>query len=209
MRTSAGALAAGGDESDARAVHLARPAIDAAATAGFALAIAAGALVRVPLPGTPVPVTAQTLVVLVGAGSLGLRRGAAGALAYGLLGVAGVPWFAVSSGATLGYVAGFVAAAALVGAAADRRLVGTLPRALAVTGVAHAVVYAFGVPVLALVAGLDLRAALAAGLAPFVVGDAAKVVAAAAVLTGASRRRSDGRGGAGPDARGIAATDAG
>src|SRR5690625_3251596 len=74
----------------------------------FTVVLAASAQVAVPLPGTPVPVTAQTLVVLLFAAAVGPVRAGAGASAYLVAGSVGGPWFAVSSGTTLGYRAGFV-----------------------------------------------------------------------------------------------------
>jgi biotin transport system substrate-specific component len=173
----------------ARAVQVA---LEAAAVAALALAIALAAELRLPLPGTPVPVTAQTFVVLVGGGLLGARRGALGAAAFGFAGLLGVPWFAGTGGATLGYVAGFVVAAALVGRAAERGLTRRTVSALAVVAAADALVLALGALVLALVLGLDATSAFALGVAPFLVGEVAKVVAAAALLVGLSRgsRRS-------------------
>lgn len=160
---------------------------DAVLVAGFAVAIALGAELRVPLPFTPVPVTAQTFVVLVGAGALGARRGAAGALVYAVAGLVGLPWFAVSSGATLGYVGGFVVAAALVGLAAERGALARPVRALAVLTVASAAIYVPGAAVLALVLGVGVAEAVALGVVPFLLGDLAKVVLAAGLLPAAQR----------------------
>jgi biotin transport system substrate-specific component len=154
---------------------------------GFALAIALGAQVALPLGFTPVPVTAQTFVVLAGAAALGARRAAAGALAFAAFGVVGVPWFAVTGGATLGYIAGFVLAALLVGSAAEA---GLTVRPIATLGVmlaASAVIYAFGATVLALVLGIGAGQAIALGVAPFVLGDLIKVVAAAMLVPSLER----------------------
>jgi biotin transporter BioY len=148
---------------------------------GFALALAVASRIAVPLGFTPVPVTAQTFVVLVGGVLLGANRAAGGGLAYLALGVAGVPWFAVTGGATLGYLGGFVLAAWLVGRAADAGWLAGRGRALGVMAVAHASIYMIGAPVLALVVGLSPARAFALGVAPFLLGDAIKVIAAAAI----------------------------
>lgn len=148
---------------------------------GFAVAIAVGSRIAVPLGFTPVPVTAQTFVVLVGAVLLGARRAGAGALTYLAFGAAGVPWFAVTGGATLGYLVGFVVAAAVVGQAARRGVLDRRGGALAVMAMAHVVIYLLGASVLAAVLGLDLVGAFSLGVAPFLVGDAIKVIVAAAV----------------------------
>jgi biotin transport system substrate-specific component len=149
---------------------------------GFAVAIAAGSRIALPLGFTPVPVTAQTFVVLVGAAMLGARRASAGAATYLAFGAAGIPWFAVTGGATLGYLVGFVAAAALVGAAARRGLLERRASALGVLAVAHALVYVLGASVLALVLGLTPSRAIALGVVPFLLGDTIKVAVAALVV---------------------------
>lgn len=155
---------------------------DALLVMGFALAIAVGARLRVPLPFTPVPVTAQTLVVLAGAGALGARRAGTGAALYAVVGLLGVPWFAVSSGATLGYVAGFVVAGVLVGAAADQGRLVRLGPSLATMALATASIYVLGAGVLALVLDVGPGRALALGVVPFLVGDAVKVALAALAI---------------------------
>ena len=147
------------------------------------------AQVSVPLPGTPVPLTLQTLGVLLAGAVLGSRRGLLSMLLYVGLGLAGVPWFAGhASGfhaATAGYLAGFVAAAWLVGRRAargqDRRFWSTVR--LMVIG--NLVIYAVGVPVLALALGTPLATAIALGVLPFLLGDAIKILAAAGLLPGA------------------------
>jgi biotin transport system substrate-specific component len=160
------------------------------------LLVAAGALliyltarVSIPVPGSPVPVTLQNFGVLVVGGGLGLRRGGAAALLYVMLGVVGLPFFAegrgglsVIWGATGGYLVGFVLAGALVGRLAelgwDRRIGAAVGATLAGT----VVIYAVGVPWLAVVARLSPAEAVAEGLAPFIVVDTIKLLAAAAVF---------------------------
>ena len=155
---------------------------DVALVGAYALAIALGAQIAFPLPGTPVPVTGETFVVLLGAATLGTRRAAFGAGTFLAAGLLGAPWFAVSSGATLGYVFGFVAAAAVVGWFARAGWLRSFRGAAVAMLAGNVVIYAFGVPVLALVAGLPPRAAVAAGVVPFLLGDVAKILAATALL---------------------------
>ena len=155
---------------------------DVALVVGFAVAIAASAQVAIPLPGTPVPVTGQTFAVLLGAIVLGAGRATSGSLLYLAAGVAGVPWFAVTGGATIGYIVGFVAAAALLGRVAER---GYARGPLQVAGamvVGNLVIYAFGVTGLALVTGMGASAAIAAGLIPFLIGDTLKIALATAIV---------------------------
>lgn len=146
------------------------------------------AQVSIPLPGTPVPLTLQTLGVLLSGAVLGSRRGLLSMLLYVSLGLLGVPWFAgQASGfhaATAGYLIGFIAAAWLGGRLAargqDRRFWSTVR--LMVLG--NLVIYAFGVPVLAWALGTSLTHAIVLGVVPFLVGDTVKILAAAGLLPG-------------------------
>jgi biotin transport system substrate-specific component len=160
---------------------------DVALVAGYALAIAAGAQLAFPLPGTPILVTAQTFVVLLGAAALGPARATAGSLLFAGVGLAGVPWFAHAGGTSLGYIAGFVVAGWLVGTLARRGWVDNLAGALAAMVAGNLVIYALGVPVLAVVLGLGLEEAVALGVFPFLIGDAVKIGLAAALLPAAQR----------------------
>ena len=171
------------------AVAIAR---EVTAVLGVALALAAASRIVFPLGFTPVPVTAQTFAVLVAGVLVGARRSGAGALAYLTLGVAGVPWFA-TGGATLGYLAGFAVAAWLVGRAADAGRLDRRRDALPVMAGAHALIYLMGATWLALFLGVGPARAFALGVAPFLLGDALKVVAAAAIAPALVRLRP-GRG---------------
>ncbi|GGN51938.1 biotin transport system substrate-specific component [Actinoplanes campanulatus] len=157
-------------------------------TGGAAL-IGLSAQVAVPVPGTPVPVTGQTLAVFLCAAALGPWRGPAAVFTYVLAGLAGVPWFAGGAAgltvATFGYLAGMIAAAAVVGALARYGADRTPWRVVAVMLLGNAVVYAVGVSWLAAVLNLDARSAVAAGLTPFLIGDAAKIAIAAGLLPAA------------------------
>ncbi|MGH2377698.1 MAG: biotin transporter BioY [Candidatus Limnocylindria bacterium] len=152
------------------------------------LLIALAAQVTVPLPFSPVPVTGQTFAVLLIGAAFGARLGAATVGLYIAEGVAGLPVFAPGGpigparllGPTGGYLVGFVVAAYVVGALAergwDRRL---LTAALAML-VGEVAIYAFGLAGLARFVPADRL--LAAGLLPFVPGDLAKLALAAAAL---------------------------
>lgn len=141
----------------------------------------------------PVPITGQTLGVLLLGAAAGARLGAATTVAYLVVGAAGLPVFsgggaglATLTGTTAGYLVGFVVAAALVGALADRGWAADATRAFAAMVLGNVVIYAFGVAWLARFAP-DLSTALAWGVWPFLVGDALKVAAATALLPLASR----------------------
>jgi biotin transport system substrate-specific component len=156
--------------------------------------VIAGALVvavtaQVYIPTVPVPFTGQTFGVLVVGGALGFRRAAASLALYVALGAIGLPIYSegrggldVLTGVTGGYIIGFIVAAALVGKLAelgwDRHIGGSLGAML----LGSAVIYAFGVPWLAAVTGMSASEAVAAGMTPFLVWDAIKLVAAAGIF---------------------------
>lgn len=179
------------------------PALDARARTaalvlGGALLTAAAAQLTFHLPWTPVPITGQTFAVLLVGGALGWVRGAASMALYVVLGAVGLPFYAeaadgsrggweLATGATAGYLVGFILAAALVGWLAqsgqDRRLDTSLPAMLAGT----AVIYVVGVAWLAHDLGIDSTTAMEYGLTPFVVGDAIKLLLAGALMPAAWR----------------------
>ncbi len=150
----------------------------AAGIAGGALATALSTHVRIVLPFTPVPITLQTMVVLLCGAILGAGGGALSQIVFLALGTAGVATFAGGSllGVTGGYLIGFVIAAALVGAVARRT-----ESALAVGGTmlgASLLILGLGAAWLAQVNGLGVREALMVGVVPFLAGDAVKAAGA-------------------------------
>ncbi|PZF28431.1 biotin transporter BioY [Curtobacterium sp. MCLR17_045] len=167
-------------------------ATDAALVAGGALFTAAMAQLEVPM--WPVPITGQTLaVVLVGA-TLGARRGMLSLLVYAVAGLAGAPFFADMQGGlqalalpSFGYVIGFIPAAGLVGWLARRNWDRNVGRAAAAMLLASAIPFVTGLPYLAVALGQlgapnDVQSVLAAGLYPFIVGGIAKALIAAGIL---------------------------
>ncbi|MBG7697500.1 biotin transporter BioY [Streptomyces sp. MC1] len=159
---------------------------DVALVVGGAVLTGLVAQLSVPVPGSPVPVTGQTFAALLVGTTLGARRGFLSLALYAVAGVAGVPWFAQgTSGAgmvSFGYVLGMLIASALVGALA-RRGADRSPLRMAGTMIlGEAVVYAVGVPYLALAAHLSASQAIAAGLTPFLIGDALKAALAMGAL---------------------------
>jgi biotin transport system substrate-specific component len=162
-------------------------------TALGALFVAALAQVKIALPFTPVPLTGQTFAVLLVGAVLGSRRAAASMALYIALGAFGLPVFAGGasgvaylSGATLGYLVGFVLGAYATGLLAERGLERSMQTSILPFLVGTVVIYFCGVAWLTVVLG-SLSKALAAGLIPFLIGDAIKLVAAALVLPGAWR----------------------
>lgn len=170
--------------------------VTAALVVGFALLTAALAQFRVNLPFTPVPITGQTLGVILAGGVLGANAGAASQGLYWLAGLA-LPFYAggdrgwdVASGATGGYLVGFVAGAWLVGYLAergqDRTVAAAIPAFLAGTVVIHL----FGVPWLAHILDISWTEAMAKGSVPFVIGDLVKIAIAGILLPGAWKLRN-------------------
>jgi biotin transport system substrate-specific component len=156
--------------------------------------VALAAQVSIPLPFTPVPITGQTFaVVLVGA-SLGAVRGSASLSIYLAAGLVGAPVYAdgrhgweVVSGATGGYLIGFVAAAWLTGLLAERRWDRRFSSAVAAMLTGNVVIYLIGLPWLAIVLDTGLERTLELGLYPFVPGDVLKLYLAGALLPAAWR----------------------
>lgn len=148
---------------------------------GFSVLVALSAQVTIPLPFTPVPITGQTFGVLLTGAVLGSRRGALSLGTYLGIGALGVPVFARSGGpATWGYLAGFVLAAFVVGWLAEWGWDRSYRRSLAAMLVGNVVLYIPGLLWLAQYVGADR--AIPLGLLPFIPGDVAKLLLAAAAL---------------------------
>ena len=146
----------------------------------FSLLTALGAQVAVPLGVTPVPMTLQTLVVLLAGVLLGPVAGASSQLLYLALGVLGVPVFAMGGagapwilGPTGGYLMAFPMAAALCGWIAGRE--GRLLRTTVALLVGTAVIFALGAAWLSVVTELRSGALFAAAVVPFLPGAAIKI----------------------------------
>jgi biotin transport system substrate-specific component len=165
-------------------------ATDAALVVGGAALTALLAQVEIPL--WPVPITGQTLAVLLVGASLGAARGAISMVLYALVGALGAPVFSdwsggagVLLGATGGYIVGFVLAAAFTGWLAQRRWERGLLRGLLAFVVGSGVVFLVGLPWLKVALGLTWAQTLEGGLYPFVIGGVVKAVIAAIVLRAA------------------------
>lgn len=164
---------------------------DTALVAGGVLIVSTLAQVAIPLPGTPVPLTGQTLGVLLVAAALGAPRAVATMATYLLIGAAGAPVFAHHtsgfdvlrlSSSTGGYLVGMLVAAALVGHLADRGLDRRAWTVLPTMVLGNVVIYAFGATWLAHALGLDVATALRLGVRPFLIGDAVKLLLATLAL---------------------------
>lgn len=154
----------------------------------FALLTAAAAQVRIPLPFTPVPITGQTFAVLLSGAALGSFAGAASQIVYLALGMflpfyaGGASGWTYATGATGGFLIGFVVAAWVVGILAERHQDRSIVTAIPAFLTGSVVIYLFGVPWLANTLNVSWTEAFELGAAPFVVGDLAKAAVAGALL---------------------------
>lgn len=157
---------------------------------GFALLTAICAQIRIPLGFTPVPVTGQTFAVLLAGAALGTRLGALSQLTYWLAGLTGLPFYSnatggwsTGTGATMGYMIGFILAAAAIGHLAelkhDRKFITSLPAML----LGSTIIYICGATWLAHSLNIALatgdKNAISLGVAPFLIGDLFKMLLAA------------------------------
>lgn len=168
-----------------------RLATQVALAIGGTLLLALSAKTKVVLG--PVDMSLQTLAVMLIAAAFGMRLGVATVLLYLAEGAAGLPVFqgtpekgiglAYMLGSTGGYLAGFVAMAAIVGWAADRGWDRSAARFLAAALAAEAVMMAMGFGWLAMLIGAEK--AWQFGVVPFMVPDLIKVGLAAALAPAA------------------------
>lgn len=154
--------------------------------AGF---VGALAQISIHLSFTPVPITGQTLGVLLAGTAIGWRRGTAAMVLYALAGLVGVPWFASHQsgyvGASFGYILGFVLCAALCGFLAERGSDRSILKSAPAMVAGEIVMYGIGITWLAVDLHVGPGKAIALGLTPFLAGDAIKAAFAAILLPGA------------------------
>ncbi|MER5767044.1 biotin transporter BioY [Streptomyces sp. NPDC001985] len=159
---------------------------DIALVVGGAALTGIAAQIALPIPGSPVPVSGQTFAALLVGTTLGARRGFLSLGLYAVAGMAGMPWFAEGQSGwsmpSFGYILGMLLATTVVGALARRGADRSVPRMAGAMVAGSAIVYAIGVPYLALATGMTLPQAVAAGLTPFLIGDALKAALAMGVL---------------------------
>jgi len=159
------------------------------AVLGGSALIALGAQISVPM--LPVPMTLQTLAVVLVGLTAGSRLGAAAVVAYLVEGAMGLPVFAGGVGGaafligpTAGFLWGFVALAFAAGWLVESGLARGLVGTFAGVALISAALYVPGVLWLTAVTPLDLQGAITAGMLPFLAGDAVKAAVAALAVTG-------------------------
>lgn len=142
-------------------------------------------------PLSPVPFTLQTLSVLVVGAALGTKRAVASMLLYLVAGMAGLPWFAEASSGwhmpSFGYIIGFVIAAGVVGALANRGADRKVASTVGILTLGTVIFYVFGTVWLAFDLGVSAGKAFSLGVRPFLATDAIKIAVAAVAFPAAWR----------------------
>ena len=148
--------------------------------------IAAMAQVSVPVPGSPVPVTGQTLAVLLVGTTYGARLGLTTFATYLFAGIAGAPIFAPSAtsanhgidrimSATGGYLVGMLVASLVLGYLADRKADQKFLTSYPALLLGEIVIFGFGLTWLHNSLDLSWSATIAAGFTPFIIGEILKI----------------------------------
>ena len=165
---------------------------NAALIVGFSLFVALCSHIAIPLPGMPVPITLQTLGVLLTGAALGSKRGGLALLLYLAEGAIGLPVFAPVVGSpggflallsfTGGYLWAFPIAAFVVGWLCERGLDRSLFTSALAMLPGSVIIYVLGSLQLGLVLHLSVSLAIAYGITPFLIGDLLKLIVAALLL---------------------------
>lgn len=160
----------------------------------FAALIAVLGVISIPLPFSPVPISGQSLGVMLAGCILSVRQAGLGLLGFLLLGAVGLPVFAGFSGGIgilvgprggylVGYLIGGIVIALIKG---QQNKLWRLALANIIGGIG--VVYLFGVPWLSFITGIGLNKALLTGALPFIPGDLIKVVVATFIGVAVNKR---------------------
>jgi biotin transport system substrate-specific component len=151
--------------------------------------LAAMAQISVPIPGSPVPVTGQTLATLLLGSAYGASLGFTTFGAYLALGAVGAPFFAhashgyhVISGATGGYLVGMLAASAITGALAGRKWDQKITTAISAMLLGNIATFIFGLIWLHHVTAQSWSWTISKGLTPFLLGELIKIAIASTAL---------------------------
>ena len=160
----------------------------------FIMATALGAYIRIPVPGTPVPITLQTFFVVLSGAVLGSRLGLFSQAGYIILGALGMPIFqgytfgmAHILGPTGGYLIGFMAASFLTG----KMLEGESRDLFKITAsflTGNVIIYTLGILWLMLIYRISLLNAVMIGVLPFFTVELAKIFLAAVLYRKISHR---------------------
>ena len=151
------------------------------------------AQISIPVPGSPVPVTGQTLAVLLIGTTYGARLGVITFASYLLAGIAGAPIFAPSAtsanhgidrlvGATGGYLVGMLVASFVLGYFADRKADQKFRTSFPALLFGDLIIFTFGLAWLHASLDMTWAATFKAGFTPFIVGEAIKIAITATSL---------------------------
>jgi biotin transport system substrate-specific component len=151
------------------------------------------AQIAIPVPGSPVPVTGQTLAVLLIGTTYGARLGVLTFATYLLAGIAGAPIFAPSAtsanhgidrliGATGGYLVGMLIASLVLGYLADRKADQKFRTSFPALLLGDVIIFTFGLLWLQQTLDLSWSKTIAAGFTPFILGEALKIAITATSL---------------------------
>ena len=147
------------------------------------------AQIAIPVPGSPVPVTGQTLGVLLLATSYGAKLGTTTFFTYLLAGALGAPVFANGGsgierivGATGGYLVGMLLTSALLGYLGGRRWDQKFKTALPAMLIGNVITFGFGLLWLHQYTGKDWAWTISAGFTPFIIGEILKIAIAGTSL---------------------------
>lgn len=160
---------------------------------GGVLFISALAQIAIPVPGSPVPVTGQTLAVYLIGTTYGARFGFATFATYLLAGIAGAPVFAPATGATAhglarltgvtgGYLIGMLVASLVIGYLADRKADQKFRTSFPMLILGSVIIFTFGLTWLHFSLDMSWSQTIAAGLTPFIFGEALKIAITATSL---------------------------
>lgn len=174
-----------------RSALIARPSLlsHASLLVGGTLFLALMAQIAIPVPGSPVPVTGQTLAVLLLGTAYGANLGVSTLALYLLVGIAGAPVFSKGhhglswlTGPTGGYLAGMLVAAFITGLLAgrkwDQRITTVIPTMIA----GDAIIFTFGLLWLHHATGMSWALTFKNGFTPFILGEFLKIAIASTAL---------------------------
>ncbi len=162
----------------------------------FAALIAVSSYISIPLPFSPVPITLQTLIILLCGLLLSVKFAMGSVALWVLMGAVGLPVFAngkagigIIFGPTGGYIFGFIFAAGVIALLRGNKA-NPIRYAIAAVVGNFLVIYPFGIIGLMLIAKLPLGAAVANGVLPFIIGDIVKLIAAVSISMAMQKRAS-------------------
>lgn len=156
---------------------------------GGTLFLGAMAQIALPIPGSPIPVTGQTLGVLLLGTAYGTSLGLTTLLVYLLAGIAGAPIFTSHSsgidhlvGATGGYLIGMVIAAGVTGFLAGRKWDQKISTVIPTMLLGNVIIFSLGLTWLHFSTGQSWSWTVSKGLTPFIIGEALKIAIASTAL---------------------------